>query len=353
MRAPARPQVSGCQIEAAGHEPLSLRPVHRAVSEPVVGGGAPPVPAAAVDRLDFADHRPGLPPEGARVHRQRTAHRAGDAGEELAPGQPVACREPGDARAGGAGLDAEALRPDRLHRAQPGGGDDRAAHPAVAHQQVAAEPDPQQRLAGGEAREKRRELANAPAGSKYRSARPPIPHAVCRARGSRRRNALSRSVSAGGVMPPPPGSAAPRTTPAWRGSGKAGRAGPSSPMPSWGRPRRVRRRDDTIDPCRLHRQPYRLRPVARHQGAADPRRRGADVAGAEGEDHVAGPHQVEGERFDVRNLPGEYRDRTFPGPGSRGTAPGRRPWRAAPRRPRTPPGRRARRGRSAPPRNRP
>ena len=158
MRAPAPALRIGCERETAGHEPLSARPVHDPVSVPVVGRGPPPPPAAGVDGLDLAHRRPGFGPEGAGVHRQCAAHRSRDAGEELAPGQPMTRRELRDPRARGAGFGVERHRPDPFHRAQPHRGDDGAAHPAVAHQQVAAEPDPQQRLVLGKIGEERRKL---------------------------------------------------------------------------------------------------------------------------------------------------------------------------------------------------
>ena len=88
---------------------------------------------------------------------KRAAHRSRDAGQELAAGQSMARRDPGHARARGASLGLQLRRFDSLHRTQPNGRDHGAAHASVSHQQIAAESDPQQRLALGELGEKGRE----------------------------------------------------------------------------------------------------------------------------------------------------------------------------------------------------
>ena len=127
-----------------GDEPLvGHRGDDVAVADAVLGRRAQLRAPGAVDGLDAAHVRPGLPAEGAGVHGERAAQGAGNAGEELRRPQTPLDALAGDARAGDAGLGAHhglAQALERIERAVHA--DDDAADAAVAHQQVAAEPDP-------------------------------------------------------------------------------------------------------------------------------------------------------------------------------------------------------------------
>ena len=142
-----RPRVRiGPRLETEGRreEPFARdRRRHAAVAVAVLGGSAAMALAAPVDRLDFGHARPGLAAPGARVHRERAADRARDAGEEVrGPDQPFRAL-PAEPGAGHARLRAHALRAHALERVQDAVHREHgAADAAVAHQQVAAEPDP-------------------------------------------------------------------------------------------------------------------------------------------------------------------------------------------------------------------
>ncbi len=121
-------------------------PFTLAIADLVVGGCARVADAAAVEHLDLDHMPPGLLAPGAGIHRQRAAQRAGNAGEEFRRPQSPFHALPGDARAGHAGLGADPGRALALERAQRAVRRHHgAANPAVAHQQIAAEADPEQR----------------------------------------------------------------------------------------------------------------------------------------------------------------------------------------------------------------
>src|SRR3569623_859591 len=121
----------------------------------------PAAHAAAIDGLHRFDERPGLAAECARVHRQRAAHGAGDAGEEFGAGEiePGAIARHLVAGDAGAGAHRAVVELRELVE-RTGGGDDRARHAAVAHQQVAAEAQPQHRLVGGDGLQEQREVVD-------------------------------------------------------------------------------------------------------------------------------------------------------------------------------------------------
>src|SRR3569623_3738324 len=117
--------------------------------------------AAASDGFHCFDERPGLAAERARVHRQRTAYGAGDAGEELGAGELAPRTIARHLVAGGAGAGAyrAVVAPGQFVE-RPGGGDARARHAALAHPQVAAEAQPQHRLVGGQTLQGPREVVD-------------------------------------------------------------------------------------------------------------------------------------------------------------------------------------------------
>src|SRR5213080_2715067 len=112
--------------------------------------------AAGVDGRDGEHVPPGFPAEGAGVHRERASERARDAREEFRGPEPPLDALPRDARTGDARLGAhralagaveEIERAVRAH--------DHALQAAVAHQEVAPEPDP---VDGHRGRERAQEL---------------------------------------------------------------------------------------------------------------------------------------------------------------------------------------------------
>src|SRR3569623_1354637 len=117
--------------------------------------------AAAIDGFHCFDERPGLAAERANVHRQRTAYGAGDAGEELGAGEiePRAIARHLVAGDAGAGAYRAVVEPGQFVE-RTGGGDDRARNAAIAHQQVAAEAQPQHRLVGGQPLQDPREVVD-------------------------------------------------------------------------------------------------------------------------------------------------------------------------------------------------
>ena len=132
------------EAEGPGDEPLARDRRRHAAVAVAVFGGIPAVPgAAAIDGLDLGHARPGLAAPGPRVHRERAADRAGNAGKEIrGPELPLRALA-AEPRAGDAGLRANAVGADALERIQdPVHRDHDAADAAVAHQEVAAEPDP-------------------------------------------------------------------------------------------------------------------------------------------------------------------------------------------------------------------
>ena len=135
---------SNSQLRA--DEPFVRGPRHLAVADVEVGGLARMADAAAVEHVDFDHVLPGLAAPGAGIHGQRAAEGAGNAGKEFRRPQSPFHALPGDAPAGHAGLDLNAGGAQAFEPAQRAvRGDDGAANPAVAHQEIAAESDPQQR----------------------------------------------------------------------------------------------------------------------------------------------------------------------------------------------------------------
>ena len=136
--------IAGLQPQLRGDEPFTGRPLHAAISDRVLIRPAPRNLAAPIDRVDGLHQRPGLAAEGTRVHREGTAHGPRYADQELGPDQARIRAMARDLGAGstGAGLNDVAVHGNDVVK-RGVGGDHAAADPAVAHQQVAAEADPQ------------------------------------------------------------------------------------------------------------------------------------------------------------------------------------------------------------------
>ena len=139
----------GFQLKGGGHEPLPRRDPRASVGDAELppGAGAPLAPP--VNSLDLGHKVPDLAAVGPGVHGQRAAHGARDAGQKLQPGQALLGGKTGRARAGEARADFErvGLGP-RAFGQRPRDRDHGPAQAAVAHQQVAAMPDPGQRHGG-------------------------------------------------------------------------------------------------------------------------------------------------------------------------------------------------------------
>src|SRR6516165_6228795 len=137
---------AGTALEAELHadEPLiGRRCDHLAVADAILGRLPAARAPAPVDGLEGAHVRPGFPAKRAGVHGQRAAERAGNAGKELRGTQPPLDALPRDARAGDARLGVHGGLGEPLEGIERAvGADDDAAQAAIAHQQVAAEPDP-------------------------------------------------------------------------------------------------------------------------------------------------------------------------------------------------------------------
>lgn len=115
--------------------------------------------ATAVQHQHAVNQRPGFAAVATRVHRQRTAESAGNAGQELGAHQIEAGCETGYLGAGDAGLDiqrAVRLLSQRVQRAVAE--NESAVETAIAHQQVAAQPDAEQWFVGTQATEEFREI---------------------------------------------------------------------------------------------------------------------------------------------------------------------------------------------------
>src|SRR6185437_23080 len=140
----------GFEAQPRGHEPLCRgRRLDMTVARPVLARRPAMLLAAAVDRLDLHDVPPGLAPEGAGVHRQRTAQRAWNAREKFRRTEAPFDALPGDARAGYTGLAVHHVLTGALQPIQRAAcADHDARDPAVAHQQIASEPDPAHRHVG-------------------------------------------------------------------------------------------------------------------------------------------------------------------------------------------------------------
>src|SRR5579871_1823673 len=138
---------------------LGCRSGHLAVADAVLALVPHPLLAMPVDGLDGEHVLPGLASESAGIHRQSAAKGPGYAGEELRGAQAPLDALARDARAGDAGLGvhagvAEALEPIE----RPVSADDDARESPVAHQQIAAEPDPVDRHIRGQATQESREI---------------------------------------------------------------------------------------------------------------------------------------------------------------------------------------------------
>ena len=90
----------------------------------------------------------------AGVHRERPADGSRDPGEELAAGVSLAPEVAGELRASGARPGPDQALAGLLDPAEAAGSeDDHSFDAAVAHEQVAPEPDPEDRVAGTESGE--------------------------------------------------------------------------------------------------------------------------------------------------------------------------------------------------------
>ncbi len=115
--------------------------------------------AVTINRLDRDHELPGLAAPGAGIHRQRATHAAGNTGQKLTADQTVLGHITRKLGAGHTGLGAQRLRIEHaqcIHTAE--GRDDRTRETAVAHQQVAAQPEPQQRFIARQRGEKIRQI---------------------------------------------------------------------------------------------------------------------------------------------------------------------------------------------------
>ena len=128
----------------------------------LIGGGVPPEPrAGAIHHLDPRHLRPGFTAERARVHGQRAAQRARNAGEKGAARQAFPFAQSRQLGAGHAGLCAHRTGRQPPQGSQAAlGGDDHAVDAAVTHQKIAAEPHPEQRHVGRQAGEKNGEIVH-------------------------------------------------------------------------------------------------------------------------------------------------------------------------------------------------
>ena len=158
----------------------------------------------------------GLAAEGAGVHAHRAAHRAGDADEELEPGQARPLRGDRDHAIGRAGADREAVAVDLDLGERPRQPDHDAVEPAVADQEVGGDADRHHRQPARLGLEERGQVVERrPAG---RSPRP-----------GRRRAArcAARAAPACAGVPRTGGRSAarslkPRSPRGWRAAGPAG-----------------------------------------------------------------------------------------------------------------------------------
>src|SRR3569623_1079141 len=139
--------VAGVQLQLRCDAPLALWSTHVAIPDLEFLGQASTTHAAMIDRLHRVHQRPGLAAEGTRIHRERAAHRARNAGEKFAADEIEPRAKTRDLVAGNARADPHACFIESRELAQcTGRGDHRAAYAAVADQHVAAEPKPEQRL---------------------------------------------------------------------------------------------------------------------------------------------------------------------------------------------------------------
>src|SRR5213082_488307 len=203
------------EAQARLEEPfIRLRRDDLAVADPVLGRGAGARRAAAVDGRDGEHVPPGFPTEGAGVHRKRTSERARDAGEEFRGPEPPLDALPGDARTGDARLGAhralagaveEIERAVRAH--------DHALQAAVAHQEVAPEPDP---VDGHRGRERAQELCELDAIARIEEnlGRAPTCQEVCWLKGSSRRTRSRNTGAMARLTASSPAAGAPRARPA-------------------------------------------------------------------------------------------------------------------------------------------
>ena len=120
-----------------------------AVVEAQVGGRQVVQRAARSTRVGLDQHVLDLAAVGAGVHAQRAADRAGNADQELQPGDAGVAPRAGDVdvERAGAGDDVAPVGLDAGEAAAQA--DDDARHAAVAHQQVGADADHRHRHVGG------------------------------------------------------------------------------------------------------------------------------------------------------------------------------------------------------------
>ena len=131
---------------------------------------------------------PGLAAEGAGIHRQRAAQRAGNAGQRIRPAPGPSCTHCRAMRAHGTPASQYTRRLRDALEPHEGalGRDHHAADAAVAHQQIAAEADPVHRQSRRQ-RAQERARSSRSRGVKNTSAGPPARQEVCRLIGSSRR----------------------------------------------------------------------------------------------------------------------------------------------------------------------
>ena len=152
--------VAGLELEPGGREPFLARRFRRAVAigDLELVARASRYLAAAVDHRHALDDVPGFAAVAAGVHRQRAADRARNAGEEFRALEMVLGREARHLRAGDARFGVDHVVVGHRPAARAVREDHGAAPAAVAHQQVGAEPDEEQRLALRQLREKRAQI---------------------------------------------------------------------------------------------------------------------------------------------------------------------------------------------------
>src|SRR6202000_2932898 len=134
------------EFQARADEPFVVRALHVPIADLIVGGRPRMAHTLAVEHFNLDHMPPGFLAPGAGIHCQCTAERAGNACKEFRRPQAPLDALAREAAAGHAGFGANARRAVPLERSQgPMRRHDRAAHAAVAHQQIAAQADPQQR----------------------------------------------------------------------------------------------------------------------------------------------------------------------------------------------------------------
>ena len=137
-----RGRIAGRALEQRLREDDVVRRAAMAIGVVHVGVGEDVQASLPVDGARLDQCVLGLAAIGAAVHAQRPADRAGDAAEESEPGDRRLLGGTADLHVGDGGAGADAGAVLDLHLAEAAAEpDDDARHPAVAHDQVGAEPD--------------------------------------------------------------------------------------------------------------------------------------------------------------------------------------------------------------------